>query len=90
MHSLMFSTCFLLFSTVAARLSTNKPRDQAIQRSYVTSNGNSTIFTGDDPAELVKRDGTKYVFMHHVRLSSMYLASHIDLPIQPLYPYPII
>ncbi|KDQ33034.1 glycoside hydrolase family 71 protein [Pleurotus ostreatus PC15] len=40
--------------------------------SYVLSNGNSTTFTGDDPAELVKRDGTKYVFMHHVRLSFPY------------------
>ncbi|KAF9495858.1 hypothetical protein BDN71DRAFT_1390602 [Pleurotus eryngii] len=69
----MFSTCFLLLSTVAARLSINKPRAPAnIQQSYVISNGNSTIFTGDDPAELVKRDGTKYVFMHHVRLSFPY------------------
>ncbi|KAF7440239.1 hypothetical protein PC9H_000583 [Pleurotus ostreatus] len=67
MHSLMFSTCFLLFSTVAARLSITRPPAQANnQQSYVLSNGNSTTFTGDDPAELVKRDGTKYVFMHHI------------------------
>jgi glucan endo-1,3-alpha-glucosidase len=28
---------------------------------------NNTLPWGDDPKELVKRDGTKYVFMHHVR-----------------------
>lgn len=90
MHSLMFSTCFLLFSTVAARLSITRPPAQANdQQSYVISNGNSTRFTGDDPAELVKRDGTKYVFMHHVRLSSLSPASHVDLAITPLHPYSV-
>ncbi|KAF4608221.1 hypothetical protein EYR40_000565, partial [Pleurotus pulmonarius] len=89
MHSLMFSTCFLLFSTVAARLSINRPRAQAnLQQSYVLSNGNSTIFIGDDPAELVKRDGTKYVFMHHVCCSSLSPTSYVDLAIDPSTPIP--
>ncbi|KAG2005566.1 SEC14 cytosolic factor [Coprinopsis cinerea AmutBmut pab1-1] len=28
--------------------------------------GNATLWTGDDTSQLVKRDGTKYVFMHHI------------------------
>ena len=63
---------FLSFSPASARLShrAHGGLNAVLKRKRVASAvGNRTVLGGDDQNELRKRDGTKYVFMHHVRRS---------------------
>lgn len=60
-----------LFSLVAASVASSVQRSEVPilfnkHKRISTSLANATNFIRDDPAELQKRDGTKYVFMHHV------------------------
>ncbi|TFK29164.1 hypothetical protein FA15DRAFT_632705 [Coprinopsis marcescibilis] len=66
-----------------ARLEQRKaPRHVQLPRKQVASRdslANGTVPWGDDPSQLVKRDGTKWVFMHHVRFKpSRYPYTELD------------
>lgn len=63
----LFSLALSISPSVALNSHRSLNSDVVLKHKRVASNlSNRTLLVGDDPAELVKRDGTKYVFMHHI------------------------
>jgi hypothetical protein len=60
----LFSACLSL-TLISAACAFTPARDDAV--AFPGRGRNSTFTIQEDPAELQKRDGAKYVFMHHVR-----------------------
>lgn len=63
----LFSLVILFITAVEASLSHQSLR-RLSRRVHHHNIANASLSYADDPAELVKRDGGKYVFMHHVRV----------------------
>ena len=62
---------FVSLSTATVSLHSNAPNLRRHKRNW-SAFTNRTVLNLENPSELEKRDGTKYVFMHHVSGRSFY------------------